>query len=104
MKSEYVRPNKKVYLNFSNIIVDIYDLGLDYMESYPTDYGTIIVEWSVKEGSVFSLEIGDSSIGYFSEVAGESITTVDKLDLIKNYKESILKLKQDIKLFLNKLK
>lgn len=88
-------------INIIDNISPFYLTKLDEHNIYSTNYGTIIFDWefeSEKVGeSIFSLEIGKKSIGYFSEKNGETSQQVDSLNIDKqNILQTIAKINQDL--------
>jgi hypothetical protein len=57
---------------------------------YTTSYGTVILDWEFSSDSLFSLEIGKDSIGYFIEKNGDDIKEVDSLSLNKDEVENTI--------------
>lgn len=54
-----------------------YCVRLKYDDIYSSSHGTIILDWIVKPDTIFSLEIGKRSCGYFIEKNGKLIKTED---------------------------
>mgnify|MGYP005832954487 CR=1 FL=1 len=71
---------------------------LDIENVYPTPYGTLVFDWEKNEDDVFSLEIGADSIGYFIEIDGSDIKSVDE----RNLEESKIETFRDLSSFLRK--
>lgn len=48
---------------------------------YPTNYGTVVLDWEDDNSNdEFSLEIGNSCFGYFSERDGKDMINVEEVD------------------------
>ena len=74
----------------SNVYITSYDLisllpesilfKLEVDNLYPTNYGTIVLDWEDdKSNDEFSLEIGNSCFGYFSEFDGEDRVIIEEV-------------------------
>ena len=70
---------------------------IDTEDIYPTNYGTIVLDWNYNNSDdEFSLEIGDSCFGYFSEYDGSDIVRVDEVEFST---QNISQLHSDIEEF-----
>lgn len=79
---------------FNNAMKVIYELSGNVIENIDTnnltfsEYGTAIIDFDGPDNSIFSLEIGKDSIGYFSEINNKTfkfnnrLMTVSKDELI----------------------
>ncbi len=103
------------FLKSKNINSSVYSNTLDIFDKIPfssfqetlldnlyfTDYGTVIFDWEKSENNIFSLEIGNKSIGYFIEVDGIDIKQVDGSELSEDEKINTIKsFLQDLSNFL----
>jgi len=69
---------------------------------YPSQYGTIILDWEFDNENLLSLEIGKKSLGYFVEVGGKNHKQVDRLEISdENMGAIISSINHDISLFLS---
>ena len=68
---------------------------------YPSQFGTIILDWEFDTDNIFSLEIAKKSIGYFVEKDGENHRQVDKIPFDKNNIGGLItSINSDISIFL----
>lgn len=72
-----------VYKTSYNLISYLPESILFKLESdnvYPTNYGTVVLDWQDdKSLDEFSLEIGNSCFGYFSELDGKDVINVEEV-------------------------
>jgi hypothetical protein len=69
-------------INFVNSLGNLLEL-IDEDYIYPTGDGTIVIDFQNDNGDLVSVEIRESSIGYFFETEGH-IKTVDSDKIINN--------------------
>lgn len=68
---------------------------------YPSDFGTIIMDWEFDKENLFSLEIAKKSIGYFVELNGKNHKQVDRISFTdENINTIVSSINNDISLFL----
>jgi len=95
----------KISMNvFNNAMNVLYELSGNVIENIDTnnltfsEYGTAIIDFDGPDNSIFSLEIGKDSIGYFSEIDNKTFKFNDRL--MTNSKdeliESVVKLNNDL--------
>lgn len=89
------------FLNIYNAFSEIIKLNLDLYSIYKTEYGTLIIDFERQNNCLFSLEIGKNSIGYFSEINGETKHFVESLPIEhSNFEISTNILNKDLSSFL----
>lgn len=95
-----------VYNNASNLLVNLPELVLDKVDIdnvFESNYGTLMVDFELRNNDLFSLEIGKKSVGYFSEVNDLTYSYCDELDTIseEGNVKNVNILSEDILDFLN---
>ena len=90
----------EVYVNSSRVLDCLYpslSQELEFNNLYPTNYGTVVMDWEKESGDVFSLEVGAKSLGYFIEKNGRDIKQVDDMNFHDNTLEEVF---NDLETFL----
>lgn len=81
---------KEVYANTSRIIYELPEFAILKIENddfYASNNGTVLFEFEDKNtDSIFSLEIGRESLGYYAELNGK---TIDYADLLRTDTDNI---------------
>lgn len=69
---------------------------------YPSQFGTIIMDWDFGNGNLFSLEIAKNSVGYFTESDGDPQIQKDRINFNSDdfNSEIINSIHQDIAQFI----
>lgn len=68
------------FFNVCNNLIDSNKVNLDLYNIYPSQHGTIIVDFEIGD-NIFSLEIGKEDIGYFVEIDGKTFKVVDIISI-----------------------
>lgn len=100
------RISYSVYNNASNLLVNLPELVLEKIDIdnvFESNYGTLMVDFELKNNDLFSLEIGKKSIGYFSEVDDVTYSYCDELETVSEDGRVVSpnKLSEDLLDFLN---
>lgn len=68
---------------------------------YVSNNSTVVFDWEKSSDDLFSLEIGNKSLGYFVELNGVDIKQVESLSLINSeFENTSRKVFEDLRLFL----
>lgn len=92
--------NRKVKKNAIEIIRNLpalFIMNFDITNLYKSSYGTAILEYEINNSN-FTIDIGENSFGYFSEVNGEFLTINEEVTIndINSENDIVLgKLNQD---------
>lgn len=100
------RISYSVYNNASNLLVNLPELVMEKIDIdnvFESNYGTLMVDFELKNNDLFSLEIGKKSIGYFSEVNDVTYSYCDELETVSEDGRVVSpnKLSKDLLDFLN---
>ncbi|MBP1617076.1 MAG: restriction endonuclease Sau96I [Bacteroidetes bacterium] len=91
------------FLNVYNNMSEVLKTNLDYNNIYNSGNGTLVVDFLKGKDSAFSLEIGKTEIGYFSEIRNNTYQFCERLNMDEvNFNSSINKLNRELLKFFDK--
>jgi hypothetical protein len=100
--------NAEIQANLNKILETLPNIFIDNVISndnvYCSSYGTVLIDFEEKN-NIFSLEIGTSSIGYFSEINSVTSDFCEEIfiDNDDNFERSVRKLNNDFLAFYDRI-